>query len=178
MNTAGYHPLSKAFHWLLALAVLGMIGVGWWMTGLPLGLLKLKAYAWHKWIGLAVLALTMLRLLWRWRVPPPPLPDSIAPWERRLAPVVHWSLLALLLAMPLSGWAMSSAGGVAVVWFGFIPMPDLVPRDQGLFTALRLTHDILSKLLVMAIVLHVGAVLRHDVLRRDGVFRRMSPFSR
>ncbi len=178
MNSTGYHPLSKLFHWLIALAVLGMICIGWWMTGLPLGLLKLEVYAWHKWIGLGVLALTMLRLLWRWRSPPPPLPDTIAPWERKLAPVVHRSLLALLLAMPISGWTMSSAAGVAVVWFGIIPMPDLVPRNQDLFAALRLTHDILSKLLVLAIVLHVGAVLRHDVLRCDGVFRRMSPFSR
>ncbi len=178
MNSTGYHPLSKLFHWLIALAVLGMICIGWWMTGLPLGLLKLKVYAWHKWIGLSVLALTMLRLLWRWRSPPPPLPDTIAPWERKLAPVVHWSLLALLLALPLSGWTMSSAAGVAVVWFGVVPMPDLVPRDPDLFASLRSTHDVLSNLLVLTIVMHVGAVVRHDVLRRDGVFRRMSPFSR
>jgi cytochrome b561 len=175
---AGYHPFSKAFHWLTALAVLGMICIGWWMTGLPLGLLKLEVYAWHKWIGLSVLGLTALRLLWRWRVPPPPLPETIAPWERWLAPLVHWLLLLLLLAMPISGWTMSSAAGVAVVWFGILPMPDLVPRDQELFAALRLTHDVLSKLLVLAIALHVAAVVRHDVLRRDGVFRRMSPFMR
>ena len=178
MPATGYHPLSKTFHWLIALAVLGMLGVGWWMTGLPLGLLKLEVYAWHKWIGLTVLSLTILRLLWRWRVPPPPFPHTIAPWERKLAPLVHASLLVLLLLMPISGWTMSSAAGVAVVWFGVLPMPDLVPRDQDLFAALRLTHDVLSKLMALAVVLHVAAVLRHDVLRRDGVFRRMSPFAR
>jgi len=173
-----YHPVTKLLHWLTALAVIGMIGVGWWMVGLPLGQQKLLIYAWHKWIGLAILALTLLRLLWRWRVPAPPLPGAVAAWERRLAPFVHGFLLGLLLAMPLTGWLMSSAAGVAVVWFGIVPMPDLVPRDPDLFEALRGAHNILSKLLVAALLLHWAAVVRHDVLRRDGIFRRMSPFSR
>lgn len=173
-----YRPIARLLHWLTALAVIGMVGVGWWMVGLPLGLQKLHVYAWHKWIGLAVLTLTVLRLLWRWRVPPPPLPDTVAPWERRLAPLVHWLLLGLLLAMPLSGWTMSSAAGVAVVWFGVVPMPDFVPRDPALFENLRFAHNALSKLLVAAVLLHWAAVVRHDVLRRDGIFRRMSPFSR
>jgi cytochrome b561 len=173
-----YHPITKLLHWLTALGVVGLIGVGWWMVGLPLGLQKLQVYAWHKWIGLVILTLTILRLLWRWRVPAPPLPDNVAPWERRLAPLVHWSLLILLPAMPLTGWTMSSAAGVAVIWFGVVPVPDLVPRDPDLFEALRLAHNVLSKLLVAAVLLHWAAVVRHDVLRRDGIFRRMSPFSR
>jgi cytochrome b561 len=173
-----YHPVAKSLHWITAPLVLGLFGIGLWMTGLPISLLKLQVYAWHKWIGLTVLAFTLLRLLWRWRSPPPPLPPSVAPWEMKLAPVVHWTLLALLLAMPVSGWLMSSAAGVSVMWFGFIPMPDLVPRDQDLFAALRGTHYVLSRLLILAIVLHLAAVIRHDVLRRDGIFRRMSPFAR
>jgi cytochrome b561 len=177
-RTVVYHPVAKSLHWLTALAVVGMIGVGWWMVALPFGLLKLQVYGWHKWIGLTVLVLTLARLLWRWRVPGPPLPASVAPWERRLAPAVHALLIGLLLAMPLTGWTMSSAAGVEVVWFGMLPLPDLVPRDQQLFEALRLAHDVLSKLLVASILLHWAAVMRHDILRRDGVFRRMSPFSR
>jgi cytochrome b561 len=177
-HASTYHPVAKFLHWLSALAVVGMIAVGWWMVGLPLGLLKLQVYGWHKWIGLAVLTLTVARLLWRWRVPGPKLPNSVAPWERRLAPFVHSLLLGLLLAMPLTGWTMSSAAGVELVWFGVLPLPDLVPRDQALFEALRLAHDVLSKLLVLTVLLHWAAVIRHDVLRRDGIFRRMSPFSR
>jgi cytochrome b561 len=73
-----HHPAAKALHWITALLVLGLLGVGLWMTGLPLGFTKLYAYAWHKWIGLVVLLLTAARLLWRWRHPPPPLPGSIA----------------------------------------------------------------------------------------------------
>ena len=108
-----------------------MLGVGLWMTGLPLGFTKLYAYNWHKWVGLAVLVLTVGRLLWRWRHPPPPLPGTIVRWQAVLAPIAHWALLVLLLAMPISGWFMSSAAGVSVIWFGILPLPDLVPRDPG-----------------------------------------------
>jgi cytochrome b561 len=97
-------------------------------------------------------------------------------WQAVLAPIAHWALLVLLLAMPLSGWTMSSAAGVSVFWFGYIPLPDLVPRDPALFDALRTTHYILSRLLIAVLVLHVAAVVHHDLLRRDGVFRRMWPF--
>jgi cytochrome b561 len=171
-----YTQVARALHWITALAVLGMLGLGLWMTGLPLGFTKLYAYNWHKWIGLSVLVLTLGRLLWRWRHPPPPLPDSVVRWEAMLAPIAHWALLVLLLAMPISGWLENSAAGVSVVWFGYVPLPDLVPRDQGLSEALKTAHYIFSRLLIGVLVLHVGAVVHHDVLRRDGIFRRMWPF--
>ena len=171
-----YHPIAQALHWITAVAVIGMLCVGPWMTGLPLGFTKLYAYNWHKWVGLAVLVLTVGRLLWRWRHPPPPLPGTIVRWQVVLAPLAHWTLLLLLLAMPISGWFMSSAAGVSVIWFGLLPLPDLVPRDQDLFETLRTTHYILSRLLIVMLILHVAAVVHHDVLRRDGVFRRMWPF--
>ena len=169
----GYTPVAKLLHWVTAVLVFGLLGLGLWMTGLPLSRLKLEVYAWHKWIGLTVLVLAGLRLAWRRHAPPPALPDAVTPWERRLAPIGHWALLALVLALPVSGWLMSSAGGVAVVWFGALPMPDLVPRDQHLFAALRTTHHFLAFTLIALIAVHVAAVLRHDVLRRDGILRRM-----
>ena len=168
-----YTPVARGLHWLSALLVLGLLGVGLWMTGLPLGRLKLEVYAWHKWIGLTVLLLAVLRLVWRRRAPPPALPNTVIAWERRLAPVGHWALLILLLAMPASGWLMSSAGGVAVIWFGLLPLPDLVPRDQELFAVLRTLHHWLAFALMATIALHVAAVVHHDVWRRDGILRRM-----
>jgi cytochrome b561 len=174
----GYTAVAKLLHWLTALLVLGLIGLGLWMVGLPLGLDKLYAYAWHKWIGLTVLVLTVLRLAWRTYRPPPALPDTVTSWERFIAPWSHGLLLVLLLALPLSGWLMSSAGGVKVIWFGFLEMPDLVSRDLALFERLRTWHHWLAWTLMAVLTLHVGAVLRHDVLRRDGIFRRMSPFTR
>lgn len=178
MAEPAYRPTAQALHWITALAVLGMIALGLWMTNLPLGFTKLYAYNWHKWIGLGVLLLTIGRLLWRWRHPPPPLPVTVVHWQAALAPLAHWILLFLLLAMPLSGWTMSSAAGVSVFWFGYIPLPDLVPRDPDLFEALRVAHHTLSRLLIVVLVLHIGAVVYHDLLRRDRIFRRMWPSGR
>ncbi|MBV8189024.1 MAG: cytochrome b/b6 domain-containing protein, partial [Alphaproteobacteria bacterium] len=111
MSASGYDPLAKALHWITAAIVVSLLGLGLWMTDLPLGFAKLYAYAWHKWIGLVVLLLTLGRLLWRWRHPPPALPPYIASRHAAAARVAHGMLLSLLLAMPLTGWLMSSAGG-------------------------------------------------------------------
>jgi len=119
-----------------------------------------------------------MRLAWRVYRPPPGLPDTITRWERAVAPWSHGLLLVLLLALPVSGWLMSSAGGVSVVWFGILPLPDLVPRDLALFERLRTLHHWLAWILMALLTLHLLAVVRHDVLRRDGIFRRMSPFGR
>ncbi len=169
----GYTPAAKVLHWTSALLVLGLLAVGLWMTGLPLSRLKFVVYACHKWIGLVVLVLAILRLIWRRHSPPPALPTTVTPWERRLAPVGHWALLLLVLAQPISGWLMSSAGGVAVVWFGILPLPDMVPRNQQLFAVLREMHHLLAFALMAVITLHIAAVVRHDVLRHDGILRRM-----
>ena len=144
MAGAGYHFLAKSLHWITALLVLGLIAVGLWMVDLPISVTKLLAYAWHKWIGLVVLALTVLRLLWRSYSPPPPLPkpgDSMATPAGAGEPR---ALLVLLLAQPVSGWLMSSAGGVTVYWFGVVQLPDLVARDTLTFEMLRATHHQLA----------------------------------
>ena len=176
-STDRYAPLAQALHWLTALLVLGLIAVGLWMVALPIGFTKLYAYGWHKWIGLTIMVLTLVRLAWRWRHPPPPLPLRLARWERVLAPAAHALLYLLLLAMPLSGWLMTSAAGLPVFWFGLFQVPDLVGRDPQLFELFRATHHWLSRAVILLLAIHIGAVLRHDVLRRDGVLRRMWPFA-
>ncbi|TXL82197.1 cytochrome b [Vineibacter terrae] len=177
-TASAYDPTAKALHWLTALLVIGMLGLGLWMVGLPISLQKAKVYSWHKWAGITVLALTLLRIVWRHLRPPPSLPGTLTPLDRRLAPWGHAALYALLLAMPLTGWTMSSAAGIPVVWFGVWQLPDLVGKDEALFKALQTTHHILSRLLIAVVVIHIAAVIRHDVLRRDGVLRRMLPFAR
>jgi cytochrome b561 len=173
-----YRPAAKLLHWITALAVFGLLALGLWMTGLPISLLKLQAYAWHKWIGLSVLMLTVLRLAWRWHAPPPPLPTTVTRWERRLAPLGHWALLVLLLALPISGWLMSSAGGVAIYWFGLVPVPNLVARDPKLAELLVTIHHWLAWSLMAVLALHLAAIVHHDVMRRDGILRRMWPSPR
>jgi cytochrome b561 len=173
-----HSPFVQALHWLTALLVLGLIAVGLWMVALPIGLPKLYAYGWHKWIGLTVFVLTLLRLGWRTWHPSPPLPNTATPWTRAIAPWSHAALLVLLISLPLTGWLMSSAGGVPVVWFGVLPLPDLVARDMQLFERLRTTHHWLAWTLMGLLAMHVLAVVHHDVVRRDGILRRMLPFAR
>lgn len=173
-----YDPTAKTLHWLTALLVIGLLIVGLWMVGLPLSLQKAKVYSWHKWAGITVLALTVVRLVWRHVRPPPPLPPTLAALDRRLAPWGHAALYLLLLAMPITGWLMSSAAGIPVVWFGMWQLPDLVAKDDGLFKSLQTAHHVLSRVLMAVLAIHVAAVVRHDVLRRDGVLRRMVPFVR
>jgi cytochrome b561 len=167
--------VAKFLHWITAVAVFGLLGLGLWMTGLPISLLKLQAYAWHKWIGLSVLALTVLRLAWRWHAPPPALPLAVTRWERRLAPLGHWTLLLLLLALPISGWLMSSASGVAIFWFGIVQVPNLIARNPHFAEVLLTLHHWLAWSLMAILALHLAAVVRHDVVRRDGILRRMWP---
>jgi cytochrome b561 len=170
-----YSGIAMALHWLVALIVIGLLCVGLWMVGLEISRQKLVVYGWHKWFGLLVLTLVILRLAWRLTHRPPPLPSGLAPWEYRLAPIAHWGLYLLLLAMPISGWLMNSAAGQTVVWFGLLELPTWIDRDPDLLELFRGIHHWLSRGLIALVLLHVAAVVRHDVLRRDGILRRMLP---
>jgi len=106
--------------------------LGVYMQDLPLSPTKLQLYSYHKWIGITVLLLAGLRVVWRLTHRPPPLPDSVVRWQRQVSAAVHGLLYVLILAIPLSGWLMSSAKGFPVVWFGVMPLPDLVGKDKAL----------------------------------------------
>ena len=127
-----YGPVAMALHWLLAAMIVGSLGVGLYMTGLPLSPARIKLYNWHKWAGVTILLLSALRLLWRLRHAPPPLPSAVAMprWQRTGYRASHALMYLLFLAVPLFGWAYSSALGFPVVWFGVLPLPDFVPVDK------------------------------------------------
>jgi cytochrome b561 len=171
-----YSPAAKALHWLTVLAVIGLFTLGWTMVGLRLGPTKLQYFSWHKWLGMTVFLLTMARLIWRQRRPPPPLPAGMPGWQRAAARANHALLYLLLLAMPLTGWLMSSAGGLQVVLYGVIPIPDLIGRDPALERLLKQAHHMESLLLLGLIGLHLLASLKHHFVDRDDVLRRMLPF--
>lgn len=124
--TQHYTSLAKLFHWLTAAAVIGMLALGWYMTSLELSPLMLKLYSWHKWIGICILLVTVLRLIWRFSHPAPPLPDDMSPVLKLGAHAGHILLYGLLLGLPLAGWIHSSASGFPVVWFSIVPVPNLV----------------------------------------------------
>jgi len=177
-TTTRWGAVSKGLHWLVVLLVIGQFVLANLADGLPLGMAKLGMLARHKSVGLTILALALLRLLWRSTQPTPLLPRSTPPLQRRLAQGTHVLLYGLLLAMPLSGWLMSSAKNYPVSWFGLFQLPDLVAPSESAYRALHGAHETLAGLLVLTALLHLLGALKHHLLDRDTVLRRMLPFVR
>jgi cytochrome b561 len=133
---------------------------------------RLKLFNWHKWAGATILALATLRLLWRLTHRPPadlPMPA----WQLKAAHAVHTALYVLFFAVPLAGWAYSSAAGFPVVVYGVLPLPDFVPADKALAEQLKALHHWLAYLLAAAVVLHVAGAAKHALIDRDGLLARM-----
>ncbi|MFT3663482.1 cytochrome b [Piscinibacter sp.] len=163
-----------ALHWLLALALIGAFCMGLYMSGLPMSPQRLKLYNWHKWAGICILTLSALRLLWRLTHRPPP--DVPMPaWQRRASHATHMLLYLLFFAVPLAGWAYSSAAGFPVVLFGVLPLPDFVSPDKELAEAIKPLHKILAFTMAVLVLGHVGAALKHHFVDRDGLLNRMRP---
>ena len=169
---------ARWLHWLTFLLLLGSFGLGLTMVGLPVSPQKLKFYSWHKWIGVTVFLLAILRLGWRLINVQPDYPARTPRWQRRAARLMHWLIYALLLAIPLSGWVMSSALGVPTVYLGIWQLPDLVAKSKPLGEVLKVVHYILNKTLLVAVALHVLAALKHHFVDRDQVLHSMLPFVR
>ena len=171
---ARYSRTAMALHWLLALVIACAFCVGLYMADMPFSPQRLKLFNWHKWTGICILALSALRLLWRLTHQPPP--DLPAPsWQLHAAHATHWALYALFFAVPLVGWAYSSAAGFPVVVFGLIPLPDFVSPDKALAEAIKPWHGYLAFTLAALVLLHVAAALKHQLLDRDGLLLRMWP---
>ena len=174
-----YTGVAIAFHWLLAAMILGSLGVGWYMSGLSMSPTRLKLYNWHKWAGVSILALSALRLLWRLTHRPPALPAAVQAGMPRWQQVAHHSthhlLYLLFFAVPLIGWAYSSAAGFPIVFLGLVPLPNFVPVDPDLAELIKPWHQISAYALAALVVLHVAAALKHHVIDRDGLLARMLP---
>ena len=168
-----YSTPAIVLHWLVALLIFAGFPLGLYMVDLPLSPDKLKLYSYHKWIGITVLLLVAVRVSWRLTHVPPPLPASVAAWQRHASAIVHGLLYVLMIAIPLSGWLMSSAKGFQTVWFGVLPLPDLVGKDKALGDLLAEVHTILNFTLLALVVLHVGAALQHHFIERQPFLQRM-----
>ncbi|NDY91158.1 cytochrome b [Ideonella livida] len=173
-TTERYTGTAIALHWVLALLIIGAFGMGLYMTDLPMSLQRVKLYNWHKWAGVCILALSVLRLLWRLTHRPPA--DVPGPrWQQWAAHAVHHGLYALFFAVPLAGWAYSSAAGFPIVLFGQIPLPDLVSPDKALAELIKPWHERLAWLMALLVLAHIGAALKHHFIDRDGLLHRMRP---
>jgi cytochrome b561 len=172
--TTRYSNTAIVLHWLVALLIFAAFPLGVYMHDLPLSPIKLQLYSYHKWIGITVLLLAVLRVVWRVTHTPPPLPDSLPRWQKIASDATHQFLYVLLFVVPLSGWLMSSAKGFKTVLFGVLPLPDLVGKDKALGELLANVHANLNYLLLALVVLHIAAALKHHFVDKDGVMLRMS----
>jgi cytochrome b561 len=166
-------------HWVLGAALVAIFALGLYMADLPFSPQRLKLYSWHKWAGVTVLALSVLRLVWRITHRPPPLSQAIQAampaWQQRAYHGTHYALYALFFAVPLIGWAYTSAAGFPVVFLGLVPLPDFVPVDKALAALIKPWHEISAFALAALVLLHVAAALKHQWLDRDNLIARMLP---
>jgi len=172
-----FDATAIALHWAMAVAILGLLVLGFVMTQLKPGSPEqFSLYQLHKSVGMLVLALTVARLGWRLGHPPPPLPATMPAAERAVAHLGHLALYGLMLAMPLAGWAVVSTSpyNIPTVLFGLIGLPHLpLPKDAN--AAAKLAHLTGAWIMVATLAGHVGAALRHHFILGDDVLRRMLP---
>ena len=175
-QASGYTRTAIALHWLIAVALAGSFALGLYMHELPLSPQKLKLYSWHKWAGVTIFLFVTLRLAWRLGHRPPALPIAMPAWQRQAAAATHVLLYVLMFAVPLSGWLMSSAKGFQTVWFGVLPLPDLLEKNTELGDLLQQIHMLLNFSMAGLVAAHLGAAIKHHFVDRDDVLARMLPF--
>lgn len=177
-NAKQYGFVAKFLHWLMFLLIAGLLTLGLIMTDMKMSPDTLKLYGLHKSFGFTVLVLVTLRLLWKFKNISPTLPVNMRAIEKLVARAAHWLLYALMFAMPLSGWMMSSAAGFPVSVFGLFVLPDLVTPDQELKHLLQETHELLGYALMVVAGLHILAALMHHFYHKNNVLRSMLPFAK
>jgi cytochrome b561 len=175
-----YNSGAKTLHWLIALIVFVLFPLGWVMGDFT-GLQKAQAYNLHKSLGATVLILMALRLAWRALYAAPALPSAMPAWEQTAAKIGHLALYALLIALPLTGWALISTSERPSLFFGqpFPLLPFLAslpaPEKKEYHEVLEGAHELLANGMLAVIVAHILAALRHGFLLKDGVLSRMLP---
>jgi len=173
-STTGWGWPAILLHWLGAIAILILLIHGWWMVHIappP----RATNYAWHAALGYDLLALVLLRLLWRWVNPVPALPNDLKPWEQWAARLGHFGLYLLMLGSVIAGWALAGTGRRAFDQdlFGLTIPLIYTSQDRGMHELLEGTHKILSYLLAALVVVHVIGALRHHLIKKNDVLRRM-----
>lgn len=176
--TQRYSLPARLLHWAVAICVLLLFPLGLWATsraGANLwDDLTNTIYAWHKTIGFVVLILMILRIIVRATHPAPETPSFLAPWEIRAAKSTHHLLYVMLFAVPLLGWAGVTAFPALNIFGGInLPAMPLISKDEPLAHAIFNWHSIAAYILGALVILHVGAALRHLLIKRDGVVSRM-----
>jgi cytochrome b561 len=169
-----FAAVSRLLHWVMAAMILAMLGIGSAMVA-SLGYYH-TLVALHRPLGIAVLALTVLRIANRLFNPPPPLSASVSRPERLTAAAAEYTMYALMIALPLVGWGMLSAAHLPVVMWGSVRLPEILPHSAALYAGLRTAHTVLAAGFLAVILAHLAAVLYHSLVVGDGLWRRMAPW--
>lgn len=190
-----YSKVAVLLHWLVALCIFAMLGLGWFMADLPKDAPKqssydffnLGLYTWelakeasprtfyfglHKSVGVTLLALIVVRLLWRISHKPPAPLSTHQRWEQKLSTATHHVLYLLMLAIPVSGLIMATASKYGVKWFEIKIISGL--DDPALRDLFHEVHEITISLLVLMIILHIAGALKHKLIDKDDTMKRMS----
>jgi cytochrome b561 len=178
-----YNLTAILLHWIIAIAVIFMLGLGLYMSELPRGSAEqLQYYQLHKSVGITILVLSALRILWRFTHEVPPLPSSLKPWERITSHGIQHIFYLLIVILPLSGWAIVSAStrGVPTRLFGLVTLPNIsfiadLENKKAVGDIFGEAHELMAWAMIALLVLHVGAALRHHFMLKDNVLRRMLP---
>jgi len=173
-SPARYDGIAVTLHWLMAVLLIALWGLGLVLEELPKGDFRAQMFGLHKAFGALVLVLVAARLAWRLTHAAPSLPDSMTGLEVTLARLGHLALYGLMIILPLSGIVMSQAGGREVSMFGLV-LPTLVQPDHDLKEAFEEVHEVLAWILALVVGGHLLAALRHRFVLKDDVMARMLP---
>ena len=174
MNHSRYTGFAILLHWVMALLILVTWSIAIVVSDMPLSPTRIAGYSWHKWLGVTVFFLVVVRLLWRSTHPAPELNLRMPAWQERVMKLTHVALYLLMVAIPVVGWLMSSAKGYTVNYFGLFELPDLVEKDKALGHTLKEVHEWLANSLMALVGLHILAALKHQLIDKDGLLSRMS----
>lgn len=174
--TDRYTKVAIALHWILALGILLQIGLGLFLNEVPRGSPERSAWVnFHKSTGITLAALILMRLAWRITHQPPPLPGAMPAWERIAAHANHALLYVCMVGMPLTGYVASNFSKFGIKYFGLVMLPPWGLDDKRVYAAFNAAHKVVALVFVALIVLHAAAALKHALVERDGILRRMWP---
>ncbi|CAA7612330.1 Cytochrome B561 [Candidatus Terasakiella magnetica] len=173
-NSDSYDSVAKALHWIMAAVIIILWVVGHLIDAIPKGDFRSNIIGMHKAFGVVIAILAVARLTWRSTRPTPALPATMPPMEQFLAKLGHVALYVLMLAIPLDGVLLSQSGGRAVSVFGLV-LPTIVEKSDALKSVFKQGHEVMGWMLALLLVAHVAAALRHHIILKDDILRRMMP---
>lgn len=171
-----YGIISICFHWVMAIIVIALIGIGIYMAESEWSDKIAKLYSLHKSFGVLILMLVIFRIIWNFsNKESPTLPDNLPKWQNISAKISHSLLYLLLFIIPISGCVMSLSAGYSISFFGLFNLPEVIPANSDIKKIASLIHEYSAFFLMFLIIVHAGAALQHHFFYKDNILKRMLP---